>query len=148
MIPDAHQLPLSLSDATTGRVEPFPVILEARCDWQDCGRTYTKGRLAQRFCSAACRIAHYEASAPRIINPAVGGKREGSIKAAVLGILHDGEFHSAHDIAAEIHADKHSIVTRISELRRAGFAIEEDLPCGNSRRSHRYRLRLQTGAEA
>jgi hypothetical protein len=92
-----------------------------------------------KFASKDCANKLYETARPRILNASAGAPREGTIKAAVLGVLFDREWHSAHELAAAVKADKHSVVTRISELRKH-FDIEEDLPVGNSRRSHRYRL--------
>ncbi len=107
------------------------------CEWDAC--THLTGRQG-RFASDACKNGWYETNRPRIASAAAGAPRQGSIKAAVLGILHDREWHSAHDLAAKVKADKHSVVTRLSELRRAGFPIECDPPCGNARRPHRFRL--------
>jgi hypothetical protein len=105
-----------------------------------CGRLLS-GRQT-KYASKDCANLIYEASRPRVLCAAAGAPREGTIKAAVLGVLFDREWHSAHELAAAVKADKHSVVTRISELRKH-FAIEEDLPVGNSRRSHRYRLAVE-----
>jgi hypothetical protein len=102
-----------------------------------CGRLLS-GRQT-KYASKDCANKLYEVARPRILNASAGAPREGTIKAAVLGVLHDRQWHSAHELAAAVKADKHSVVTRISELRKH-FDIEEDLPVGNSRRSHRYRL--------
>lgn len=120
--------------------EGLPGPFQKRCDWQDCGRTFLPSRPNQRFCGLECKNAWHDLHRPRIAAAAVGHPREGTIKAAVLGVLHDREWHTAHDLAAKVKADKHSVVTRISELRAQGFAIEADLPVGNARRPHRFRL--------
>ncbi len=123
--------------------QPFSVravaLLPGLCEYDACEPL--AGR-QKRFASKRCAQAWYDLHRPRILSPAAGAPREGSIKAAVLGVLFDREWHSAHDLAAAVKADKHSVVTRISELRKH-FDIEEDLPVGNSRRSHRYRLVLR-----
>lgn len=107
-----------------------------------CGRLLS-GR-QRKFASKDCASRIYEASRPRILNASAGAPREGTIKQAVMDFLGlNPGWHSAHEIAAAIKADKHSVVTRISELRGAFIPIEEDLPVGNSRRSHRYRLVLR-----
>lgn len=103
-----------------------------------CGKALSGRQKA--FASKTCATRFYDTVRPRILNASVGAPREGSIKAAVLGLLHDGDWHSAHDIAAETRSDKHSVMARLSELRRQGFQIESDLPCGSSRRPHRFRL--------
>jgi hypothetical protein len=104
-----------------------------------CGKPLT-GR-QEKYASGACAEAMYQTARPRILNASAGAPREGTIKRAVMDFLGmNPGWHSAHDIAAAIKADKHSVVTRISELRSAFIPIEEDLPVGNSRRSHRYRL--------
>jgi hypothetical protein len=112
-------------------------IVERRCEWDQCA---TLRPTQKRFASDRCRAAWHDLHRPRIASPAVGHPREGTIKAAVLGILHDREWHSAHDLALKVRADKHSVITRISELRAQGFCIETDLPVGNARRPHRFRL--------
>ncbi len=113
------------------------LIVERCCEWDGCAPL--TGR-QKRFASEACKNAWHDLHRPRIASAVAGHPRQGTIKAAVLGILHDREWHSAHDLAAKVKADKHSVITRISELRRAGFPIECDLPCGNARRPHRFRL--------
>ncbi len=65
--------------------------------------------------------------------------REAPLWKLVLGVLTDGQWHTAHDIALTLREDKHSVVTRISQLKARHHRIEVDLPVGNSRRPHRYR---------
>jgi hypothetical protein len=125
------------SDAPRTSAAIVAPILPCACG---CGRALS-GR-QKRFASKDCANKLYETARPRILNASAGAPREGSIKAAVLGVLFDREWHSAHELAAAVKADKHSVVTRISELRKH-FDIEEDLPVGNSRRSHRYRLAIE-----
>lgn len=123
--------PASVATAPTG-------ILERTCEWDGCAPL--TGR-QKRFATEACKNAWHDLHRPRIASPVVGHPREGTIKAAVLVELFDYEWHSYHDIATAVKADKHSVVTRVSQLRALGFAIETDLPNGNSRRPHRVRLR-------
>lgn len=104
-----------------------------------CGRDLT-GR-QKRFASRLCCSRWWDARNPRINRDPAGPRRAPLWKLA-LGILSDGEWHSAHDLALKLHADKHSIVARLSELQKRGHRIETDLPSGNSRRFHRYRLEV------
>jgi hypothetical protein len=124
------------ADAAGASAALSPGIVDKLCVC-GCGRPLS-GRQT-KYASKDCANRIYETARPRILNASAGAPREGTIKAAVLGVLFDREWHSAHELAAAVKADKHSVVTRISELRKH-FAIEEDLPVGNSRRSHRYRL--------
>jgi hypothetical protein len=118
-------------------------LLPGLCEYDACEPL--TGR-QKRFASKRCAQAWYDLHRPRILSPAAGAPREGSIKAAVLACLVDGRWWGYHELAAACKADKHSIVSRVSELHRAGHRIEFDLPRGNSRRGHR--VRLLTGAAA
>lgn len=111
--------------------------LPGHCEWDQC-RPLT-GR-QKRFATDACRAAWHDSIHPRInpVEPSL--RRKASIRSIVLGILQDGEWHTAHDLAIKAHADKHSVVSRISQLKRSGHRIETDLPRGNVSRPHRYRL--------
>lgn len=109
---------------------------QKHCEWDRCRPL--EGR-QKRFASDACRAAWHDLNHPRI-NPPEPLKRKASIRELVLGILSDGSWHSAHRIAEMIRADKHSVVARISQLKAAGHNIITDLPNGNCRRPHRYRL--------
>ena len=118
-------------------------IVAKACDWSDCGKAIERPRPNQRFCSEACRNAWHDLHRPRIASAAVGHPRAGTIKALVLGILQSdggGKWFSAHQLAQMCYAGEHSVKARLSELRRAGHPIEEDLPNGSSRRPHRYRM--------
>ncbi len=134
------EVPDSDAEGSACRATAGTGNVERRCDWSDCGRTFAPSRPNQRFCGLDCKNAFHDLHRPRIASAVVGHPREGTIKAALLGVLHDREWHTAHDLAAKVKADKHSIISRISELRAAGFKIETDLPLGNSRRPHRVRL--------
>lgn len=109
----------------------------ARCD--QCG-ALLYGR-QKRFCSRHCCSAWWDDKHPRI-NRGPEGPREGSIQAAILGILHDGDWHTKADLAFRARAHEHSVGTRLSELRRKGFRIESDGTLGDTTRAHRFRLVL------
>jgi hypothetical protein len=114
--------------------------LERACD--RCGEAFVPKRKAQRFCSRSCRAGWWDDRHPRI-NALPSGPRTEPLWKLILGALQDGAWHSAHDLAAGLRADKHSVVTRLSELAKRGHAIETDLPPGNAERPHQYRLLAQ-----
>jgi hypothetical protein len=144
MTGEAGASPLASDAAANGAATPAAIVGGLRpCEFDACeGLT---GR-QKRFASKRCAQAWYDLHRPRILSPAAGAPRDGSIKAAVLACLVDGRWWGYHELAAACKADKHSIVSRVSELHRAGHRIEFDLPRGNSRRGHR--VRLLTGAAA
>jgi hypothetical protein len=129
------------SDAPATSAAIVAGILPCACG---CGRLLS-GRQT-KYASKDCANKLYAVARPRILNASAGAPREGTIKQAVLACLVDGRWWSYHELAAACRADKHSIVSRVSELHRAGHRIEFDLPRGNSRRGHR--VRLLTGAAA
>lgn len=103
-----------------------------------CG-TRLRGR-QEKFASKRCADAFYDLCRPRIASALVGAPREGSIKAIILGILHDGEWHAVAELAVAAKASESSASARVRELRGQGFRIESDLPVGCVTRPHRYRL--------
>jgi biotin operon repressor len=108
------------------------------CPWNGCGAPLA-GR-QKRFCSDEHRNAWYELYRPRIASAAVDAPREGSIKAIILGLLHDGAWHSLSALAAAARCSDASASARVRELRAQGFRVESDLELGNVTRQHRYRL--------
>lgn len=120
------------SESSTGQTEPLLRL----CEWDQCRPLQGQQK---RFASDKCRAAWHDLLHPRLSPPAPL-KRKATIRSLVLGILMDGDWHSAWDIANKIREDKHSIVARISQLKKAGHRIETDLPNGSTKRPHRYRL--------
>ena len=92
----------------------------------------------KRFASRVCSSRYWDAQHPRV-NVLPDG-REGTIRDAILAVMADGVWRSAHQIAEAVHAFPHSVSARLSELRRKGFNVETDARNGNSRRAHRFRL--------
>jgi hypothetical protein len=132
------------SDAPAG----FLRVQEAILDLCACGCGKPLTGQQKRFASEACSRAWFETARPRILNASAGAPREGTILAALLGLLADGDWHDLMSLSAELKALPCSVSARIREARSKGFRVERDLKRGNVARPHRYRLRLQTGAEA
>lgn len=108
------------------------------CDMTDCRRPLKVRQ--KRFCSPACRFAYWDLLHPRINRTPPEGQREGSILLAVLTLMKDGEWRTAHEIAEAVRAFPHSVSARLAEARKRGWEIESDAANGNSRRAHRFRL--------
>ncbi len=100
----------------------------------------------KRFASERCANAWYELHRPRILSPVVGAPREGTILAALIGLLADGDWHDLMSLSAELRALPCSVSARIREARSKGFRVERDLKRGNVARPHRYRLILREEA--
>jgi len=105
-----------------------------------CGRLLS-GR-QRKFCSKECANAFYETVRPRVLSAAAGAPREGTILAALIGVLSDGDWHDLMSLSAELKALPCSVSARIREARSKGFRVERDLKRGNVARPHRYRLVL------
>jgi len=106
-----------------------------------CGRLLT-GR-QEKYASKACGNKLYEVARPRTLNAAFGAPREGTILAALLGLLADGDWHDLMSLSAELKALPCSVSARIREARSKGFRVERDLKRGSVTRPHRYRLALR-----
>ena len=106
-----------------------------------CGRPLS-GRQT-KFASKDCANRIYETARPRILNASAGAPREGTILAALLGLLADGDWHDLMSLSAELKALPCSVSARIREARSKGFRVERDLKRGNVARPHRYRLVLR-----
>jgi hypothetical protein len=96
---------------------------------------------ATRFCSQACNTAAWDEKHPRV-GRGPQGPRQGSIRAALLAIMADGEWYTKAQLAELARAFEHSVGTRLSELRRQGFRVESDGVVGDTTRPHRFRLVL------
>ncbi len=105
-----------------------------------CGRLLS-GRQT-KYASKDCANKLYETARPRILNASAGAPREGTILAALLGLLADGDWHDLMSLSAELKALPCSVSARIREARSKGFRVERDLKRGNVARPHRYRLLL------
>jgi biotin operon repressor len=136
--------PSALPSDAPGAVARLSTAILA-CEWDGCARPLS-GR-QKRFCSDEHRNAWYETHRPRLANAAAGHPRQHSIKATVLGILSDLEWHPGAELAAAAKASESSTSARIRELRSQGFNILADLPLGNATRPHRYRLVRSTGPD-
>jgi biotin operon repressor len=121
--------------------QPLPgseaAIVRPPCEW--CGEPLTS-RQQKRFHGKRCSNPWYELHRPRQASAVVGAPREGSIKAIILGLLHDGAWHSLSALAAAAKCSDASASARVRELRAQGFRAESDLELGNVTRQHRYRL--------
>jgi hypothetical protein len=106
-----------------------------------CGRALS-GRQT-KYASKDCANRIYETARPRILNASAGAPREGTILAALLGLLADGDWHDLMSLSAELKALPCSVSARIREARSKGFRVERDLKRGNVARPHRYRLVLR-----
>jgi hypothetical protein len=106
-----------------------------------CGRLLS-GRQT-KYASKDCANKLYEVARPRTLNAAFGAPREGTILAALIGLLADGDWHDLMSLSAELKALPCSVSARIREARSKGFRVERDLKRGNVARPHRYRLVLR-----
>lgn len=97
----------------------------------------------RKFCGKACSNAFYETVRPRVLSAAAGAPREGTILAALIGLLADGDWHDLMSLSAELKALPCSVSARIREARSKGFRVERDLKRGSVKRPHRYRLVLR-----
>lgn len=104
----------------------------------DCGCGVRLTGRQKHFASRICCSRWYDAQHPRVNPP--GLPREGTILAAMLRVMADGEWRTAHQIAEAVRAFPHSVSARLAEARKRGYSIETDARNGNSRRSHRFRL--------
>ena len=130
---ETGQLPLDATpDAPTALASASAAILCA------CGCGLPLSGQQKRFASRPCSSRYWDAQHPRV-NVLPDG-REGTIRDAILAVMADGEWRSAHQIAEAVHAFPHSVSARLSELRRKGFNVETDARNGNSRRAHRFRM--------
>jgi hypothetical protein len=116
---------------------PAAASVERACE--QCGAPLTRKR-QKRFDTAKCRMTWWDERHPRVaINPA---GRTGPLLPAIVGVMADGGWYTALQLAKKVRALPHSVTTRLSEAKAKGFQIETDLPCGNVRRQHKYRLVL------
>jgi hypothetical protein len=106
---------------------------------EQCGAPLTRKR-QKRFDTAKCRMTWWDDHHPRVaVNPE---GRTGPLLPAIVGVMADGGWYTALQLAEKVRALPHSVTTRLSEAKAKGFQIETDLPCGNVRRQHKYRLVL------
>lgn len=129
--PDPRQGEIFNRDGSQASERPF-------CE--NCRSKRLRGK-QRRFCSQKCGSEWWDLFHPRV-NVTPEGPRQGTIIGDLLGVLHDGEWHTAHELAELVRAFPHSVSARLSELRRKGFRIESDAEVGNSQRAHRFRLVL------
>ncbi len=124
----------------SGAATPAAIVAGLRpCEFDACeGLT---GR-QKRFASKRCAQAWYDLHRPRVLAAAAGAAREGTILAALLGLLADGEWHDLMSLSAELKALPCSVSARIREARPKGFRVARDLKRGDVARPHRYRLLL------
>lgn len=132
-----------LSDSPESVATPPATIRRETCE--RCAGPLRSKRQA-RFCSQRCRSAWWDEQHPRVaVNPE---GRTGPLLPAILGVMADGGWYTALQLAEKVRAFPHSVTTRISEAKAKGFQIETDLPCGNALRAHKYRLVLNAAEAA
>jgi hypothetical protein len=140
MTQDAPGVASLASDAAGASAAIVAGIVDRLCAC-GCGRPLS-GRQT-KYASKDCANKLYEVARPRILNASAGAPREGTILAALIGLLADGDWHDLMSLSAELKALPCSVSARIREARSKGFRVERDLKRGNVARPHRYRLVLR-----
>lgn len=119
------------------------------CDWTECRRQYQPGRPGQRFCSARCRIAHYEHNHPRIGLPPV--IPEGRSLDRLVALCADGRYRTIPEMAHETGTREATVARRIQESQsgRKGRAMARfiwDVRVRAHSKAKEYRLVLNPTA--